>query len=495
MPYAVWLALLSFWPRSDPFRFWPAKLKPWCFPYYHWLNHRHLYDKFHLKPVQFPEHGIEQIKALAKPGNHTLLVSNHVGYMDPHIYVELMFRHQFQFKWMAGIEPFEKGGGLHGWHIQGSGTFSLDRGGLDRRSLQYAQQVMDDGHYPLFIFPEGEADYTSDVLRPFSEGATRFALKTAEKYKESSEPVHIVPLGVQYRFPHDALPLLQETLQTLLQEVSESRQEPNAHDLHSVQSVWAGVQTLAQADLRFMESQYPSYTASENGSLEERLFALRNHLFQTLCQEHDPTLQSADINTEDLYKTKNRLRSLIAKKLYSARPAKIQQTQLFLEDIKGKGVVLPNWMMNKLEDYWIGIAYPDEPFEKRLKRLSDHLNTQLPYSLAGAQADAETRTRWQQQLNDCRRMKLLTLLAEDLSRYASQEPSLEALDDVMVKLEILLFSRFAYRRNKTATVHVGEPIDVKAFVAAHESSTKKEQLLKLTQTVQQAVSQLSDSKL
>src|SRR6266851_5557701 len=183
--------------RPDPCRFRAPRIKRWLYWFFKCPNHYLLHRKFKLSKLHISKESIDRLKQI-RSGASTVVASNHVCYVDPHVLFDLAFKGGVCLTGMAGIEPFDAARGVAGWFLQSAGAFSVDRGVLDRNALETAQGILNEGRYPLLIHPEGEAGYTNKVLQTFQPGAALLALNTAERLNATAQPVHIVPIGIRY---------------------------------------------------------------------------------------------------------------------------------------------------------------------------------------------------------------------------------------------------------------------------------------------------------
>lgn len=463
--------------RPDPFRFRPPKIKRWLYWFFHLQNLYLLYVKFQFSKLCIPTEDLRILRQI-RPGERTLLLSNHTNYADPHVMFELSFKAKFCPKWLAGIEPFDTAYGIFGWFIQSAGAFSIDRGILDRFALETAQAVLDDGKHPLVIYPEGEAAYTNKVLQPFYPGAAVFAISTAEKQLGANQLVRVVPMAIRYQFIGSP----EKTLQRGIDNFYRYLDERAAHagvllpPIAFQGTLWDNLMAALRMGLTYLQHVCGEDLTPSHASDAARIEGLRDVLLERLCQEHQPQAALQDLTLEALMDLKNKLRSIIARKRY-APPLEtlrhaISQVDLLADAAKNNSLSRREMKgLTQLEMQWIGIANTGGAVEKRLKVLAKHLKQQMPYAMVRHDAQPEDLVRWKKQINQTRQVKLLTLLLEDLKR---RDESWEGLDETLVKLEILFLDRFVYRGKKEAQVRVGAPMDVKAFLLQHDGLSRRE---------------------
>lgn len=479
--------------RPDPFKFRPPKIKRWLYGGFHLQNYWLLFVTFKLFRINISHESLQQLKRI-KPGSSTLILSNHVGYIDPHVLLELAYRASFCAKWIAGIEPFDTARGIFGWFIQSAGAFSIDRGTFDRRSLEAAQEILDEGTHPLVIFPEGEAACTNKILQPFYSGAALFALNTAEKQAHSSRFVQIVPIGIRYQFIGNPEARLRSDIRKLWREILKATERnkfpmlPESR-LNEEVSLWEQLLLLAERGFIYLQNSYNGFSVDADAPLTHRLETLRDFLLSEIVAEHHQPVDLDNLTLESLMTLKNRLRSNIARKRYAPSVNELQEIlaqvhclaeQSKLKPLSAKGLQ----RIKRLEKRWIGISLEQQSVEKRFKALTRHLTQQIPYAEIRDQATPEDLARWERQMNDTRRIKMLTLLISDLQR---RDESWEGIDETLIKLEILLFSRFVYRGNKQALVRVGEFIDVKRFILEQPERSKKQLQEELMQQARERI--------
>jgi len=88
-----------------------------------------------------------------------MLAANHINWKDP---PSVSLALGTPIRWMAKIEVFDYP--LIGFLLRGVGNFAVRRGESDRRSVQLALRVLENG-LPLGVFPEGHRSATRALLR------------------------------------------------------------------------------------------------------------------------------------------------------------------------------------------------------------------------------------------------------------------------------------------------------------------------------------------
>ncbi|MEO0394991.1 MAG: 1-acyl-sn-glycerol-3-phosphate acyltransferase [Cyanobacteria bacterium P01_A01_bin.137] len=90
------------------------------------------------------------------------------------------------------------------------GGVSIQRGKLDLVALKSARQLLSNGQFPMAAAPEGGNNGHNEIVSPLEPGVPQLAFWCVEDLvkAEQSEPVYIVPIGIQYRYitpPWDAI--------------------------------------------------------------------------------------------------------------------------------------------------------------------------------------------------------------------------------------------------------------------------------------------------
>lgn len=144
-----------------------------------------------------------------------LILPNHPGEDDPVVMYSLARQAGCHFYFVCMREMFEWDSGIRGWLLQRIGGFSVIRGGLDRKSYQMSQKILESGTQPLVIFIEGEMTQENDTLIPFQRGVIHLAMKAQKKLKPGETPVHLLPVSIRYRHLPEAQQHLLEGTQKL----------------------------------------------------------------------------------------------------------------------------------------------------------------------------------------------------------------------------------------------------------------------------------------
>lgn len=483
----------------DPFRFFRPQFRSWAWPLFRLENHYHLYSKFHFRHVLIDQASLDRL-CQQVPGDSHLVMGNHINFCDPHIIFEAFNRVKRKVYWLAGIDPFTKSRFV-AWHMQSVGAMSVERGSLDRRAFLYAQQTLDEAQYPLVIFPEGEARFRSKTLGPFFSGATLFAINSALKSNVLAAPesehtegrrVWIWPMTITAHFVDNPTRQLIEACHALADHFNLPRPFQRSEGIHHLH-VWHVLEHFSHLLQRKLAKAH-GVVINHRHTFAENTMLVQLAMLQTLCQEHAPHILPSMETVSDyepLMELKNKLFSIITRKLNGPTLAEVNRhfKQVEALQLQLNQQRLSFKKLDRLEDKLLGLTYSDDPPQKRLNRLSDHLKLQEPYATAKTHATPEDVQRWKDQQIWSRQLKMLYLISEDLKRH---DDSWEGLDELLVKLEIGAMNAFVYRGPKDVRVTLGDPIDVCQWLKDQSTLSKKEQIPLLTELIRSKIDQRLD---
>ena len=179
--------------------------------YFHFLRRR---DK--ITEIKVSD-GWENILEKYKNNDSLLITPNHSDHCDPHVLLHLSWKYNIPIHFMAAREIFEQIYGLIGKLLQRAGVFSIDREGTDLKSIKEAMRIINEGKYPLVMFPEGEIYHLNEKLTALNQGAATIMLRVAKKKKKekSGKGVYIVPTAMKYTYIDDISSTFPQTLERL----------------------------------------------------------------------------------------------------------------------------------------------------------------------------------------------------------------------------------------------------------------------------------------
>jgi len=191
--------------REDiPYKFSPPKYSRFWAPVIQWVS-----DRFYLagthRVAEVTIRGGTKVAELARASSSMLITPNHSDHSDPHVLMYWARRERVPLHFVATKEIFLRNRGLNGKILQRAGVFSIDREGADLKAIKEAMRIVQDGEYPLVMFPEGEIYHLNGRITPLNDGAATIMLRTAKKLaKDAPErQVAIVPTAMRYGYIDD----------------------------------------------------------------------------------------------------------------------------------------------------------------------------------------------------------------------------------------------------------------------------------------------------
>ncbi len=166
-----------------------------------------LVNRWYLKglTLDVDAESIARLKAIR--GHSAVLAPNHPAHEDPAVLFLLSKELSQPFYYMAAREVFDKGrfGAVRCKLLQRVGVYSVVRGTVDRDAFRTTRKLLSEGDWPIVIFGEGEISRQNDTVMRFERGIVQmcfWALDDMEK-AEVGKPLHVVPVGIKYRYPRD----------------------------------------------------------------------------------------------------------------------------------------------------------------------------------------------------------------------------------------------------------------------------------------------------
>ncbi|MGE0201104.1 MAG: lysophospholipid acyltransferase family protein [Candidatus Melainabacteria bacterium] len=482
-------------------RFWAPRLRPAYRGWFHQLN-RYFLGKYRCREIRIsPADERKLLAAFENGGPGMMLVCNHVGYVDAHVLCDWLFRRNRQMYWMAGVEPFERAWGAYAWHISSMGAFSIDRGRGDYRALKQARDILAEGRHPLLIFPEGEADYAMDFIRPFYDGAALLALKTHDELTADQRAgICIVPMALRYALETAdeqptrlALRLMMAKAAALYRTLPPVLpvDEPLSAQLRSALATCVAWLTEdVQTDLLSRPAVAGSVLIDPQAGLADRILQLADAMTLALSREYgQPPVQLSALGYAEAMQVKNKLRSVIARQVLVPRLSDLTALRDTLPPLARteKPSAWQRWWLGELELGIAGVKNTERDWPERVEAMTALLDELTPLAARRA-AQPETERAWRfDHLNRTRQIKHLLLLWEDVTHWRED---LGWLDDVLTRLEIMMTGTFHYRGPKSATVLIGESLSVDAFNAGSGERSLKKRCQLLTRRLHQTVTHL-----
>ena len=142
-----------------------------------------------------------------------IIVCNHPTHSDPQVINEICRRIKVKPAFMAAYDVFARSN-MASWVMQRIGAFSIDRDASDRKAMKCAGEIIEEGKFPLVIFPEGNVYLCNDRVTPFAEGAAFIALRAQMKLGKN-KPVYAVPISLKYTHIEDVRPIALNKLRSI----------------------------------------------------------------------------------------------------------------------------------------------------------------------------------------------------------------------------------------------------------------------------------------
>lgn len=404
-----------------------------------------------------------------------LLVSNHNNFTDPQVFMAFQWRHcPHATGWMAGIEPME--GWLPRLILTTNGTFSVDRGTLDRPSLQYAQQMLKAGQRPLVLFPEGEAFYRHQHLADCQPGAAQLLAKTKDNNAQW------LAINMAYtcwqRDPAYYRRQVVSAAKSLgLVGVSVAPDTPMP-DVY---------RQLIEGAVSHLASQHGLPGFGEAELITTKANRVVQHLLTTLIAEHlvaiDTLPEVGQLN--EVMALKNRVRSVIVRRLRVPKASWLTTYQAWLKRFAGGDDMEEReiegwhgWLLGRIEVALFG-QVSTKSLAVRVAKCQSACDKRLAEADIAEKVPAETRQRWHEQLNWCRQAKLLAVLAHDATLSLDCP---EDWDNVLYKVRLLLTNKHYYTGPKTAVLRVGQPYSYSTQTTSAQLAEQLTQQLQVLMT-------------
>lgn len=257
---------------QTPYHFMPPRYSRAFRPFLHLLVR--LSQRYEYKVTQTTIEGAEALASLVRDGQSVLVAPNHADHADPGLMLTVGRQYGFAPHFMAAREGFEKSA-VHRWVLQRAGAFSINREGADLAAIKMAIQVLQEGRFPLVIFPEGEIYHHMEELDELNDGVASIALRAATKLPEGRRGF-VVPASIRLKHDPSVETCFSDRLSILEQRVL---LKPRLHDT-AVQRIFR----LGAALLAVKEEEYLG--AAQQGTLTERIQHLRSSIMKNVETAH-----------------------------------------------------------------------------------------------------------------------------------------------------------------------------------------------------------------
>ncbi|MHC4991285.1 MAG: lysophospholipid acyltransferase family protein [Planctomycetota bacterium] len=182
---------------QKPYVFHPPQYSTVLAPVLQQVCRLYLRHRFNVR--RWTVSGAETVSRLADDGHAVLIAPNHADHADPSLLVRVARRHGMALHFMAAREGFERSP-FSAWLLQKLGAFSVDREGADLSSIKTAMALLQEGRFPLVIFPEGEIYHHHEWLDSLNQGVATILLRATAKLPDGRRSF-LVPAAI--RLHHD----------------------------------------------------------------------------------------------------------------------------------------------------------------------------------------------------------------------------------------------------------------------------------------------------
>lgn len=348
---------------EKPYEFVPPHRGDWVPYFIKKLRLADLYLNYFEGVTSSEVRHLERLQASLSANHGILLAPNHCRYADPLALSPIAVQTGRYLYSMASWHLFNQGR-LQAFAIRMVGGFSMNREGVDRASLETAQEILTQAKRPLVVFPEGTVFHTNDRLQPLLDGVsflTRSAARRREKLGLGKVVIH--PVAIKYLYRGDLIATIMPVIKSLEERLT-------WHEPCSELTILERIHRIGEGLLSLKEVQYLG--RAQTGNLAER----KQILIQRLLDPLDEAVMGS-IQQESLVPRIKQLRSRLVPKLTEGQlpPAEKQKIWKQLSEI---------YVAQQIEAYPEG--YLDEPTETRVletvERLDedvhDHARTHRP---------------------------------------------------------------------------------------------------------------------
>lgn len=297
----------------------------------------------------------DRLQASLDEGCGILLAPNHCRYADP-LSVGWIAREVNVFVYaMASWHLFHQGW-LQTLGIRLCGGFSVNREGLDRKSLDMAVQTLVDARRPLVVFAEGTIFRTNDLLNPLMDGVAFLARTAARKrQKDGLGKVVIHPVAMKYLFHGDLQATVEPVLESLEKQIGWGDGIRPGGLVERAEALQSAL--LALKELQFLGETQP-------GTAAER----KSRLVTSLLEPLEQSILGRTFEADTIMPRVKQLRSKLLPELLKLPKEHSERREIWgkLSDI---------YAAQMISSFPIG--YLDEPTDTRLLEIVEGLEEDL----------------------------------------------------------------------------------------------------------------------
>lgn len=219
---------------------------------------------------------VDRLTSSLRDGHGILLCPNHCRTADPIVMGWLARAARTHVFAMASWHLFNEGR-FKAFAIHKMGGFSINREGVDRKSIDTAIDVVARAERPLILFPEGATSRTNDHLHALLDGVAFIARTAAKRRAKNVADGRVVvhPVGIKYLYEGDLGHVAQETLSDIERQLT---WQPQDHLPLVARLTKVGSALLALKEIEHLG-------APQSGSVSERITHLIEQLLVPLETE------------------------------------------------------------------------------------------------------------------------------------------------------------------------------------------------------------------
>lgn len=426
-----------------------------------------VWSRTQLQLTQVQAHGVEQLVDLYQQfqagKGRLMLAFRHPSTNDPACMANLLWYQVPQVARQMGVtlqQPthahflYDRGiplwaGPWVGWLYAQMGCTPIHRGKIDRQGLKSARELFANGRFPIAAAPEGATNGHNEIISPLEPGVAQMAFWCVEDLVKANrtEPVYVVPIGIQYRYVAPPWQALDRLLSQLEADCG----------------IASPVSAVATSHLPIQDAQITA--------LYQRLYRLGEHLLTLMEQFY------TQFYHQSLTATEEPTPRSFTKRLQVLLDVALKVAEQYF-DVPPKGSVIDR--CRRLEQAGWDWIYREDI--KNLEALSP-----VERSLADRIAEEASLRMWH--------MRLVESFVAVTGRYVVENPTAERFAETT----LLVWDMIARIQGKpvfpkprlgpqTATVTVGTPIAVSDRWETYQVNrrTAKQAVADLTQDIQTA---------
>jgi 1-acyl-sn-glycerol-3-phosphate acyltransferase len=177
------------------------------------MNRLHrLPNTFRIK--RFDLLGTEHAGVFQEPKTRVVIVANHSTHIDAPLLIEALRRVRVVPRTMAAYDVYLRGT-IDAWVLRRLGCFSVDREASDKQALDEAARTIEEGKFPLALFPEGNVYLENDAVTEFQDGAALLAIRAAKSLAERGVRVVVLPVSIKLSHLTDCRGKLKQQIELL----------------------------------------------------------------------------------------------------------------------------------------------------------------------------------------------------------------------------------------------------------------------------------------